>query len=264
MNNKQGTYEYITLDYVLAGVKSRLGLRQTTIYDSYLMDAINQVLKRLRSFATENYIVTQLEIDHTSGTPKTKLPNGFIRFVKTMPIVYVNAQGKAVNGVNNGTVNLTTIDIGGNLVTEQVLPSMTASFAFSSPVFINNAFFMNSPYGDVNRVGDYGSVNLVDGWLYFSDNVIADYIKISYLGTNIDQETGQIKIPAYAEDALVSGACEMYCMTEYTVTGDQKYRALANDYKRDYAKYKAIAKVIPLMPDSNEYAFINQVMKSLI
>lgn len=263
MNNKQGTYEYIDIDYVLAGCKSQLGLRQTTIYDSYLKDAINQILKELRSFATQSYFVSQIEVDHTGVTPKAKLPDNFIRFTKTLPIVYVNAEGKAISGVNDGTVDLIVTDGEGSVLSEQTLPSMINPLTFSSPVFVNNAFFANTPYGN-GSVALSGTVNVVDGWLYFSENVIAEFVKIAYLGTNISEETGDILIPAYAELALRYGASEMWCNTEFSVTGDNRYLALARDYYRKYAMQKAKAKVIPLMPDSLEYQFINGVMKTLI
>jgi hypothetical protein len=260
MNQLQGTYEYIDLDYVLAGVKMQLGLRDTTSEDIYLRDCLNIILKDLRSFGTTTYIVTQLEIDHEGATPKCKLPDGFIRFVKHGSIVFVNAEGQAVPAVNENVQVGVTVNGEG-----QELGSTTYVFPYqglvqTQPAFINNAFFENSPY-DQSRM-DAVTMNVVDGYMYFSDNLQADFVKIAYLGTLY--ENGQIKIPAYAELALTYGACEKWSATQFAITGDQKFRIMQNDYQVKYARHKAKAKVIPLMPDAKEYSLINAQFTTLI
>lgn len=259
MNQKQGMYEYIDQNYVLAGCKMQLGLRDTTSEDLTLLDYINQIVKELRNFGTQTYIVTQLEIDK-DGTPKCKLPDGFIRFVKKGAVVFVDAEGRAISGVSNQVIDsVVTNGSGGELGLQQYnFPNN--GIPFSQPYFINNPFYENSPY---NQNG-YGAVtmNVVDGYIYFSTNLSADFIKIAYLGTNT--ENGIIKIPAYAELAVRYGACEMYCTTKFAITGEQKWVILQRDFQSKYGKYKAKAKVIPLMPDENEYAFINAIFNTLI
>lgn len=260
MNQSQGTYEFIDQNYVLAGIKMQLGLRESTSEDMYLLDSINQIVKDLRNFGTMTYIVSQIDIDHTSGTPRAKLPEGFIRFVKTNPIVYVTAEGLVTNGTANGMVELITSEGDGTNLGVQTLPSMVGYGNYCSPTFVNNAFFKDSPYGSLSGLG--GTVNQVDGWLYFSSNVIADYIKVAYLGTNF--ENGKIVIPAYAELAVRYGACEMWSSTQFAITGDNRYRAMMQDFQVKYARHKAKAKVIAVMPSSVEYEFINYKMSTLV
>jgi len=50
MNQLQGTFEYIDQDYVLAGIKSQLGIRESTAEDMVLLDNINQIVKELRNW----------------------------------------------------------------------------------------------------------------------------------------------------------------------------------------------------------------------
>lgn len=260
MDSKTGTFEYVDQQYILAGTKSQLGLRETTAEDAYLLDSINQGVKELRNQGTQVYIVTQLTIDHDSATPRSKLPEGFIRFVKKNPIVYVTVDGRVTTGTADGTVELITSEDDGTNLGVLTLPSMIGWSGYCSPVFVNNAFFENSPYGNVNSMG--GTVNLVDGYLYFSSNVIAEYIKIAYLGTNMIGT--KIKIPAYCELAVRFFACEAWSSMMFAVTGEQRYRAMMDDFSRKYAKHKAKAKVIPLLPSQVEYEFINYTYNTLI
>jgi hypothetical protein len=260
MNQLQGTYEYIDLDYVLAGTKSQLGLRDTTSEDIYLRDSLNQILKELRNFGTTTYIVTQLEIDHEGATPKCKLPDGFIRFVKHGAIQFTDAEGRAIPAINRNTQRSVVVNGEG-----ENLGSITYDFPYQSvnsgqPVYINNAFYKDSPYDNDNKWSV--SMNIVDGYIYFSDNLQAEFVKIAYLGTLF--EDGQIKIPAYSELALRYGACEMWSSTQFAITGDQKFRVMQNDYQVKYARHKAKAKVIPLMPDAKEYSLINYTFTTLV
>jgi hypothetical protein len=260
MNQLQGTYEYIDLDYVLAGTKMQLGLRDTTSEDINLRDNLNQILKELRNFGTTTYIVTQLEIDHEGATPKAKLPDGFIRFVKHGAIQFTDAEGRAIPAISTNPQRSIAVNGEG-----QDIGSITYDFPYQSirsgqPVYINNAFFKDSPY-DTNNIGAI-SMNVVDGYLYFSNNLQADFVKIAYMGTLF--EDGQIKIPTYAELALRYGACEMWSSTQFAITGDQKFRVMQNDYQVKYARHKAKAKVIPLMPDAKEYSLINYQFTTLI
>ena len=260
MNQSVGTFEYIDADFILAGVKSQLGLRESTIDDAYLRDSINDGVKNLRIYGTLVPIVTQLEIDHESATPKAKLPSGFVRFVKDCPIVFVNAEGQAISGVNSQYIESIATNGGGENLGSITYPFPYANIPFSQPAFVNNTFFENSPYNQNGYGG--GTVSLVDGYLYFSTNVTADFVKISFLGTNF--EDGVIKIPATAELAVRFYACEQWCATQFTITGDQKYRILQQDYYMKWAKNKAKAKVIAVLPDSLEMAQINNTFKSLL
>ncbi len=262
MNQKGGLYEYIDLEYCKAGAKSKLGLKDTTSEDMFLLDSMNYCLvQKLRNFGNNHYIVTQIDIDHEGATPKAKLPNGFIRFAKKNPIVYTTADGHVTTGTADGMVELSvSTDDGSNLGT-LTLPSMLGYTNYCSPVFVNNAFFENSPFGGNNALG--GTVNQVDGYLFFSDNVIAEFVKIAYYGTYYG-DNGKVVIPAYFEGALVNYACHDWCNTQFLITGEGKYKAMATDFERKYITDKAIAKVRPLMPDSVEYEFINYTFNTLV
>lgn len=260
MNQQIGTYEYIDMNFVLAGVKSALGIRESTSDDAFLKDAINTGVKELRIYGTIVPIVTQLEIDRESATPKAKLPDGFIRFVKKYPIVYVNAQGNAISGVSTQEVTSVITNGEGGLIGMETNEFPYYGIPFSQPVFANNTFFENSPY-NANGLGT-GTVSLVDGYLYFSTNVIADFVKISYIGTNFNG--ADIKIPATAELAVRFFACEAWATMMFAVTKEPAYNAMKNDFYVKYARNKAKAKVVQLIPDSLEYQTINRTFKSLL
>jgi len=260
MDSKTGTYEFIDQSYLLAGTKMQLGLRDTTVEDGFLLDSINQGVKELRNQGTQVYLVDQLTIDHNYATPRAELPAGFIRFVKKNPIVYVTADGMVTTGTADGSVQLITSEDDGTNLGVLTLPSMIGYSSYCSPVFVNNAFFENSPYGNIESMG--GTVNIVDGYLYFSSNVIAEFVKVAYLGTNFIGN--KIKIPAYCELAVRFFACEAWASMMFAATGDNRYRAMMADFSAKYAKHKAKAKVIPLLPDSNEYGFINYTYNTLI
>lgn len=260
MNQSIGLYDYLDRNFVLAGVKSQLGLRESTSEDAYLIDAINDGIKNLRIYGTMVPIITQLEIDHEGSTPKAKLPQGFVKFVKDYPIVYVNADGQATSGVSSQVITSIATDGSGDNLGSISSPFPYFGVPFSQPVFVNNTFFENSPY---NQEGaGSGFVSVVDGTLYFSTNVDADYVKISFLGTNF--EDGLIKIPATAELAVRFYACEQWSATQFAITGDQKFKVMQNDFYAKWAKNKAKAKTIAVMPDSLEYQSINRTFKSLL
>lgn len=186
MINEVGTFDYITEDYILAGAKQKLGLRDTTLEDAYLKDLINECVgTQLRNAGTRVQIVTQLQIERVGGvTPRAKLPSGFVRLTKLLPIVYVNAEGNAISGVSNGLVTSTTIETDGALVGNTINGVVNTYSGYSSPAYINTGFFENSPYGDNNIYGGIASVQ--DGYIYFSRNVDADFVKVAYLGVKQD------------------------------------------------------------------------------
>jgi hypothetical protein len=253
MNEKSGLYSYVTYDYLVAGVKSDLGITDTDIHDLRIKDDINLGVKELKNMGTLIYNVTQLPIDNF----RAKLPDGFVRFVKANPIVYVDEAGNAVYGTNEAgiTVTNTNSDGGGSLgsyttANPNFYPRLTA------PVFINNAFFKDSPYGSGYTM--IGTVNLVDGWLYFSSDVTAEYIKIAYLGANVNSD-GDLQIPAYTERALRAFACFRWCRTHFNTHG-----AVLPSYEIEWKKAKAECRGWANMPDSLQYERINWSMLSLV
>lgn len=263
MEQNAGMYDYIDMPYLLAGVKSKLGLRETTSEDLFLIDALNFCLtQKLKNFGVQTYCVTQLQVERNGTTPRVKLPKGFIRFVKKDPIVYVNAAGQATIGVDSDTFTNTYTDDAGNYLGSTTVETGNRLAAnLYAPVFTNNTFFKDSPFEDNLLYG--GSVNVQNGYLYFSSNVTAEYVKIAYLGVNFG-ENGKMLIPAYCEDALVNYAAREWCTTQLAITGEGKYMNLYNIFNKSYIAGKNKAKATPLMPDSLEYNFINYLMASLV
>lgn len=259
MNNQVGTFEYVTDDYVLAGAKRRLGLRDTTLEDAFLKDLINECVGiKLKGAGTRLQIVTQLQIERVGDvTPRAKLPAGFIRFTKKYPIIYTDAAGMAINGTTSSNSEVTYVNSSGDMEGNQVYS--TGSLLgnnYSGPVFTNNTFYENSPFGD--GFNWFGTVNVIDGYLYFSKNVIADFVKIAYWGLNVDNK-GSLMIPAGASIACEAYACWNWCLTNFTTHGQ-----VAPTWERLYRENRKQARAAYNLADSLEYGVINLKMNSLV
>lgn len=261
MNQSGGLYDLIDMDYVLAGAKSKLGIRESTAEDMFLMDAINFCLvNKLKNFGVQTYSITQIPIEHDS-TPRAKLPKGFIRFVQDNPIIYVNAAGMSIAGTTSEVVTNTYVTDGGEYLGSTQVETGVIRGAVFAPTFVNNTFYKDSPF-DANLVLG-GTVTQMDGYLYFSSNVTADFVKIAYLGVNFG-ENGKIVMPAYTEEALVSWACKEWSSTQFLITGEQRFRIAVQDFKDSFIIGRNKAKATPLMPSSLEYKIINYISASLI
>lgn len=224
-NSLYGSFEQITTEYIVAGSKLKLGIRDSSEDDLYLADLVNLGVKRLRNLFTLVPAVAQLPIVDF----KAKLPEGFVRFNHPIPITFTDEFGKAVTqGVGN-------------------------------PVFVNNAFYTNSPYefGADQSTRVSGSYNIVNGYIFFSSGTTATHCKIAYLSTNVDED-GEVAIPAIAEDALTAFVCWNYCRTYF-----QKYSAVANDYKLEWMNGKRHLKAIYNMDDSYTYPYSTRTILNL-
>ncbi len=222
-NALYGTYEYITSDYVVAGAKMRLGIKSSTEDDLYLKDLCNQGIKRLRNLSTLVNAVAQLEI----VDKKAKLPTGFVRFNKgDFPIIYVNSSGSA---------------------------SLDSQFGIA-PLNNNNPFFEGSPFEGQGWLPYNGLCNVENGYLFFEGGFDAQFVKIAYLSTNIDQ-SGEIKIPAIAEDTLIAFVCWNY----YRTMNDARYQS----WELEFKKGKQMLKGLAALSGSNEYPYINNQMNKL-
>lgn len=238
MNQKIGSFEFISYNYLLAGVKAKCGIRNSTIDDLNILDWLNEGLKELRlTTGTGVQIVTELPIVDF----KVKLPDGFIRFTKRNPIAYVNAAGKIVDGVQGDPVVYVT----GNGFIRGGNPY--------APVGSNNAFYENNPYG--NWVLG-GTAQVVNGYIFFSTNITAQYVKIAYWGANIDHNTGEIVVPAYCERALVAYAIDIWATANQRPELVQKYRS-------EWINGKRQCKALANMPDSLEFDVIAYNMLAL-
>ena len=218
---KYGTYEYVSIPYLLAGVKMRLGLRDTSDNDIYLTDLLNEGARELRNLGVQIPAIATLPIENK----KAKLPKGFMRFTKKYPIRYVSDGGTAPTN--------------GALV----------------PEFINNAFFQGDPNDLATIYG--GTVNIVDGYLYFSSDVDSPYCKISYLSANVDVN-GNIRVPSYCQRALQAYASWNFRRT-YPVDAYSM-----QSWEREWINGKEHCRAISKMPDSLEYDFINDIYNALV
>ncbi len=224
-NSLYGTYEYITSDYVVSGVKMRLGIKNSTEDDLYLKDLCNMGIKELRNLYTLVPAIATLPI--VDG--KAKLPEGFVKFNKgNYPIVYVNQSGK--------------VDMDNQ--------------RWASPLNNNNPFFTDSPFVDSGFYPYSGLCNVENGYLFFEGNLESQFVKIAYLSTNLD-ENGEVKIPAIAERTLTAYICWNYCRTI------RERPDIIAGYEYEFKKGKQWLKGLSAMPDSNENPYLYNQMNKL-
>jgi hypothetical protein len=261
MNQDFGKYSYIDMPYLLAGVRGLVGLRESTSEDLFITDSINLCLtQHLRNFGNQTYVVTQIPIEY-DGTPKAKLPKGFIRFVQENPIIYVNAAGQSTAGVSSQSVTNTYTDDSGDYLGSITVGSGIINSTMYAPQFVNNTFFKDSPFSSNVIIG--GTVTENNGYLYFSSNVIAEYVKIAYLGVNFG-DNGNVLIPNYFESALTNFAAYQWCQQQYLITGESKFVNSAQMFKSSFIAGRNKAKAFAVMPSSMEYKLINMTMASLL
>jgi len=225
-NALYGTFEFITSDYVVAGAKMRLGIKNSTEDDLYLKDLCNTGVKRLRNLLTLVPAVAQLPI--VGG--KAKLPQGFVKFPKgNYPIIYVNSAGVA------DPANIRGI----------------------APINNNNPFFTDTPFPIGQGFYPYGGIcNVENGYLFFEGEITAQNVKIVYLSTNIDLD-GEVQIPAIAEDTLVAFICWQYGLT---IGNNPNLTATS---ERTFKSGKQWLKGLSAMPESNENPYLYNQMNKL-
>lgn len=201
----------------------RLAIRDTTEHDLFIADLINACVKRVRNLGTMTPAIAQLQI--VNG--KAKLPLGFIRFNHKFPIVYVNANGSLVN--RGPTV----------------------------PLYINNAFYTNLDNGSPWICG--GTLTLVGGYLFFSNEITATHVKIAYLSTALDND-GNLLIPAIAEDAITAFVC-----WNFTRTYGKEYDAYTKaSYEKEWKQGKQALKGIFNGNQGYDLPLIWHTMNSII
>lgn len=265
MNNlsKEGLYDTVDQDFLLSGVKMRLGMRDTTADDMYLIDLINRGIKRLRNLGTMIPFEAKVPIQDY----RAPLPSNFIRFTKTFPIRLfypedlIGNNGAFVTNSSTETViqnvgNQTNASLG--VATQQTFGGNVNG---TIPVFLNGAFYDGLgglAIQGVDTALPYITVNVVNGVMYFSTNCNFTYAYISYLGNLVD-ESGSLLVPSYAEEALTE-----FVLYQYKLDNADRYPAYViqmheNNWKRGKAHVKAIA----AMPSSVDYQFINRKINAL-
>lgn len=148
MNQNLGTFDTISLKYLLSGIKIRLGIRDNTTQDMLIKDLIVEAVKRMRLPNIFVKATAYLPIDNY----RAQLPKGWVRFVGENPVVLVDDSGEE---------------------------SLNTFF----PVFVNDTFFKNDPSKAVQSTSIV-TVNVVDGWLIFSSNCSLSRCEIAYLSAD--------------------------------------------------------------------------------
>ena len=226
-----GTYDYISLDTLVAAAKMRLGLKDTNADDIYLKDLAIDGTKRIRGLQSFVQAQAQIPIENL----KAKLPTGFIKLNKPNAIVFVNA---------DGTMNTSNI---------------------YQPVYVDNPFFENDPTSIANpdqARGGYRflpTYQIVGQYIYFSASVTADYVMISYLSQNVD-ENGDIRIPEIYQIAVVPYICWQYAKTFY----DRFPMGIIQMYEGEYNQNKVAIRGIANMPDAAQNQLTSFKMNTIV
>jgi hypothetical protein len=261
--SKEGIYDTVDQNFILSGVKMRLGMRDTTVDDMYLTDIINRGVKRLRNLGTMIPFEAKVPIQDF----RAPLPSNFIRFTKTFPIrLFFPVDLLGNNGLflTNSSTETVIQNIGNQTNASLGVATQTTfngNISGTIPVFLNGAFYDGLGGIAIQGVDEalpYITVNVVNSVMYFSTNCNFTYAYISYLGNLVD-ESGSLLVPAYAEEALTE-----FVLYQYKTDNADKYPAYViqmheNNWKRGKMHVKAIA----AMPSSVDYQFINHKINAL-
>ena len=258
--SKQGLYDTISTDFILAGVKMRLGLKDSTSEDIYLIDIINRGIKRLRNLGTMIPAIATVPIyDY-----KAELPDGFIKFTKSFPIRLFNPEDLVQDSTLFSYTQST--EEGRAEVNTTVDVAMQHVFSNNSrgniPIFLNGAFYDglgNLALEGIDISTPYITVNIANGYMYFSSNCDFSYAKISFLSNNMDEE-GYLLAPAYCEEALTE-----FALWTYKTDNADRYPAyIIQQHGELWKSGKAHCKAIAAMPNSEDTQFIARKVNSLI
>jgi hypothetical protein len=201
INDSIATFEYTTIDAVVAQSKFRLGFRDNSDWDMQLRDFALTAYKRMRS-QRGNLIDSEfvIEIENNSA----KLPEGFVRFNRLHPVRFVNSNGGKF------------------------------SESYNTPIAFNNTFYKCDP----DEVGENGAIVVIQqvgDKLYFSNNCPTDYIKISGM-CQLRDELGNILIPVIFEEFLTPFAAAQYCLA----ISDSRYEIFMREYRNNRKAVKGI------------------------
>jgi hypothetical protein len=171
------TYDVVSIDSIVAAAKMRLGIRDSNENDLFLKDLTIEGFKKIgavRSYVQKSAV---LPIDNL----RAELPKDFVMLNKYNGVVLVGADGQADYGV------------GGIL-----------------PVNTNQPFISDSPIAQPFRgTSDF---QIQQGYIWFSNNVSSEYVAITYLAVNQDED-GNIIIPELYQMAIIPYVCWHFCLT---------------------------------------------------
>lgn len=164
------TYDYTTLDQMLAQAKVELRLDYTNSEDFYILRFL---LKCSEEMMTKTEFIEKPEI-LPIDCGIAILPCDFVKFDRPYPLRFT------CNGLPDNAYSWLTVTYTGG------------------PMF--NCLPCNS---------GVPVINIQDGKIQFSTHITATECEISYLGLNIDAD-GKLKIPRINSRPIIAGACYMY------------------------------------------------------
>jgi len=199
-----GTFDYTTLDSLVAKAKFKLGLRDTSDWDIQLQDAAITGYKRMRVM-NGNLIEIQFmaQIDETTFT--ATLPKGFIRFNRNYPVRFVNENGSVLSGTYN------------------------------MPVMIGSTFYTESP--DVINASqtDVVTIQQVGNRLFFSSNTPTSYVMCAGM-IQLRDLSGNIMVPSIFEEFIPSFIAYEWCLSQ----NDNRWAIFKKEYRVNRQAVKGI------------------------
>ena len=172
------TYEYTTLKKILGKVKLDLRL-ESAAEDIYLINYITRLAPEMMTATDFVELTETIEI----CDDKAKLPCGFVRFDRPHPLKFTT----------NGQANCNNY------------------FNWFDVVYTGGAFVTCNPKSGCDVRWGVPSVQVQDGYIYFSNNIGATECTISYLSVLLDVN-GDCKIPLTNERPIIEGVKWMYKM----------------------------------------------------
>lgn len=220
-----GTYEFVTIDSIIAASKMRLGIRDSDECNMYLKDLCIEGFKKIGARQSYVQAVLQLPVENA----RAKLPGNFCMVNKFNGVAFVEADGEAAPQ-NNG---------------------------WAEPAYTGNPFYKNSPYNGWSISSYCESFNVENGYIYFDSNVSAEFVLIACLVTAQD-ENGDIVIPESYQNFLIP-----YCCWQYGLTYDYAPFKVASWEKMYRTNIKAVRGLVNL-PDAPQNQLIAYKMNSIV
>ncbi len=221
------TYEYTTLDKIVARAKIRLGIENINTQDLFLRDCAIEAAKEMSTQQDFLQKTAVLEICDF----KAQLPCDFVRFNR----------GNTANPPLVFTVN-------------GVVRNDSPFYANFSAVWTDGPFLTALPYPTPTGCG-VPVINLQDGWIFFSNNIDAHECTISYLAINLD-EAGKLQIPANNERPIFN-----FVMYQYAQRNGEP-QSVYQDYNRLWTQGKLEKRGLSNLLDTFQRAKLVAIMNS--
>jgi hypothetical protein len=224
------TYQYITIQEMIAQVKGRLKLTNTTSEDPILRQYLSEGAGEM---------MTTLDLPQFTATINIDC------FVAELPCNFV--------GFNRGSEcdPPLVFTVAGRVQQPSVISSCYA--ANFNVVYTGGPFLTASPYQGFSCDCGIPIINIQNGKIYFSNNVDATECTISYMGLNVD-ENGKILIPKLNARPLTNFAMYQWCLDNGKPW---------QEYQRIWTQGKRHRTGLANLPDPWQKAQISRIMNTL-